>query len=88
MGAPKTIIIKLRTWPSDAAAQASRIRDLVGRTAFAEAHPLFPDAGEGDLASLYEVNLKSSASLETILASLNQVAEVEYAHSPQERHPL
>ena len=50
-----------------------------------EARPLFPDEQEEDLASLYELILKNSASVEDALASLNGSSDVEYGHTPEER---
>jgi hypothetical protein len=85
MAKSKTIIVKLRRQPRDVAARMNRIFRLVGPDSVSEARPLFPDEKEEDLASLYEVTLNRSASVDEALASLKQAADVEYAHTPKER---
>jgi hypothetical protein len=82
-----TIIVKLRDG-KDSEARSRRIRKLFGNDFIRDAHPLFPGEEEEGLASLYEVVLKSNASVEQALAYLNKVREVEYAHIPQDRKPL
>jgi hypothetical protein len=94
MTAPRTIIVKLRDETrtgnrrpkqQDVGSRAKRIMRLVGPGLVVDARPLFPEEKEDDLASLYEVVLDNSASVEDALASLNKSSAVEYAHTPQER---
>jgi hypothetical protein len=94
MTAPKTIIVKLRDEPrtgnqrpkhQDVGSRAKRIVHLVGPGLVVDARPLFPEEKEDSLASLYEVVLINSASVEDALANLNKSSAVEYAHTPQQR---
>ena len=85
MAKSKTIILKLRRPPRDVAARMRQIVRLVGPDTVSEARPLFPDEKEEDLASIYELTLNGSASIDEALASLNHAPDVEYAHTPQER---
>jgi hypothetical protein len=86
MARPKTLIVKFRARTARAR-RAETVRALVGDDLEA-VRPLFPDDPEEELASLFEVVLKDSASLDRVQGALAGAEQIEYAHSPAERRPL
>ena len=86
MDAPKTLIVKFRS-RNDPTVQSARIRRLVGADVI-EASQLFPGESEDELASLFEVVLKSGSAVVRALSSLSEEEQFEYAHPPAERGPL
>ena len=80
------IIVKFIT-VGEPAAQFARICELVGRHRVRKAHRLFPGEAEPDLATMFEVELESDASVDVAVDSLSRDAQVQYAHEPQERKP-
>jgi hypothetical protein len=84
MSVSNTVIVKF-VGAGNAAAQLERIRKVVGRERVKDARQLFPGDEEQNLASLFEVELDDSVSLNQALAALNSDEDVEYAHLPQSR---
>jgi len=52
-----------------------------------ESKPVFPDAEEEELATLYEIRVKNESNVNQILEELQKREDVEYAHLPVERKP-
>jgi hypothetical protein len=84
MEQPVRLVVKLREHvPTTTGPE--RICQLLGKERVCRAEPLFKDACEAELASVFEVRLVSSASVQEALAALAEDEDVEYAHTPQER---
>lgn len=81
----KTVIVKFRA-SGDPSAQSRKIRELVGKNVVT-ALQLFPGESEEELASLFEVVLEKSASVDKAVSSLQEDPQIEYAHPPAPRHP-
>ncbi|HEY0874597.1 MAG TPA: hypothetical protein VGD94_14085 [Vicinamibacterales bacterium] len=79
------VIVKFRRI-EDSGNGERRIAQIVGADAV-DARPLFPGDTLPDLATLYQVRLPDTASVDRVLAALRREPDVEYAHVPAGRTP-
>ncbi len=70
------------------AQQRARIRQLVGEDSLEDASQVFPNDPDEELATLFEVVLNESTSVEEAKASLDQDEEIEYTHEPAVKRGL
>jgi hypothetical protein len=81
----RTIIVKLRRRAKTQTC-LRKLDSLVG-TEICEARPVFPDDADPELSTLFELELRSTASLDDVLARLQSDGDIEYAHRAAERKP-
>lgn len=79
------VIVKFRRI-TEAKAQEQRLKQIVGPDAI-ETQALFPGDELEDLATICQVRLPDSASVERVLSALREEPDVEYAHVPAGRLP-
>lgn len=80
------IIVKFFT-VGDPSKQVKKIGELLGDD-FVTARQLFPDDSEEELATLFEVELRASSSVEQAVTSLEKDPDIEYSHKPSPRNAI
>jgi hypothetical protein len=78
-----TIMVKFNAAASNSARQRE-IQSWVGDD-LVVAKPLFPDADDEDLSTLFQVDVKENCQAQRVVEMLLKQKEVEYAHQPAER---
>jgi len=68
----------------DQSAGKREITKWVGRD-IVDSKPLFPDADDAELSTIYEIYLKDDCQVHTVVKKLQEQDSVEYAHEPAER---
>ncbi len=85
MSSQPTIMVKFVDC-RDLSERQRQIQKWVGNDLL-DASPLFPDADDAELSTLFEIRLKDGSERELIIERLSQQDEVQYAHRPAEREP-
>jgi hypothetical protein len=77
------VVVKFRR----TAPQPKRCAELAGILGddLRAAEPLFPGESEPELASLFQITLRPSASVGDVVGRLQGDARIEYAHEPADR---
>lgn len=81
-----TIIVKFKSGEHSATPDiANYLNNMLGNQAIQAAEPLFPGEDPGDLGSFYIATLDKDIPANQVIVSLNNNAEIDFAHEPAEK---